>query len=135
MLIKRNNFMTSKVNAVKKSRVVPAIVAGVLAMTFGHSAQAQSPSVTGQVITAKFLAKDLQTKEGTQSVYASLEKKAKRSCRISNSVMQVGYKWRKNCADDLVDQFITSAGIESLQAYHLAQKPADSVMELALKDF
>ena len=112
MLIKRTSDLTLK---------AIAVLAFVGTLASASTASADSSLLVERVITAKIQTSELTTKDGMAAVYARLETKALRACRADRATLQFTHQSMAECASDLMDQFIESAKIESLETYHLTQ--------------
>jgi len=121
MLIKRKNFMAPKAGNVKKLGTSALGIFAVSMVAIAPAASANDTIMKDRTISVKFLSSDLAVNNGAQNVYAKLEKKAKSYCRRDSYSLSFLKQSHKECADDLLNQFIQSVNIPALNAYHLAQ--------------
>ncbi|MGJ8562038.1 MAG: UrcA family protein [Alphaproteobacteria bacterium] len=134
MLNKRPSTMSSKFRTVKKIGVSLLAIAGTCTAAIAPNAFAGSTSLVDQTITAKFRVSDLNAENGTQTVYAQLEKKAKRACRADQTTLNYTGQNMAACVTDLMDQFVESANFKSLLAYHQSLQTPDAPQELAVSE-
>lgn len=72
--------------------------------------------------SAKFKREMFKSEAGIEQVYLSLQKKAERACRLDRAIDTDGKVMSKaECTSDLLDQFIESADVSVLSAYHMSQ--------------
>ena len=122
MLIKRNDFMTSKARSVKKMGVSLMSSLAICTAAIAPAAFAGDTPLIEQTVTVKFKLSDLQSEGGTQAVYAKLRKRSLSYCRKdSTSLLYLGQSIEE-CKADLLEQFIQNADIAELKTYHLTQK-------------
>ena len=73
--------------------------------------------------SVKFERALLESDTGLQQVYITLRKKAKTACKVGRAVGHDGEIISKSeCISDLVGQFVESADITTLTAYHMEQE-------------
>jgi len=134
MLKKRNNFMNTDAVSVKKigRLALFALISSTAAIA--PSAFASDSPLVDRVITVKFQVADLDAEDGVEKVYAKLRKRAKSSCRSDMPALYYLNQRVSECTADLLDQFVTSAKIEKLQAYHDAKTTPVETLQLAFKD-
>jgi len=118
MLIKTKNSLPS--TTVKKTATTCLTL-----MMLGLSATPMSAFASSftkeRVITVSFKASDLQTETGKAEVYEMLLEKAVTTCKADLITLRVLGETVDECAKDLMEQFVESASIEPLAAYHAAQ--------------
>ena len=121
MLIKRNDFMTSKALSVKKMGVSLLSALAVCTAAIAPSAFAGDSPLIKQTVTAKFKLSDLKAENGAHLVYTKLKRRSLSYCRKdSASLLYLGQS-KEDCTADLLEQFIQNADIAELKAYHLSQ--------------
>lgn len=108
----------------EKSRLVNIALACAVTLTLGLttpvSAQAwENSQVSKEVLKVKFSRAELSSPEGLSTIYLRLEKKAKRACRLGQNLDETGALISKSaCTENLLSQFVESADIDILTAYH-----------------
>ena len=114
--------MTSATGSVKK--MTASALAGLAMCTtaIAPAAFAGDSPFVDTVIKVTFKMSDLQAEDGTQKVYAKLMKRAKSNCRSDSPTLQYFGQSVEDCVDDLVNQFIESADVKVLKAYHFSQQ-------------
>jgi len=120
MLIKRKDSMRNRDRGVKK---IGLYIMGTIALcstTIAPSAFASNYFVD-RTVTVKFKTSELQSESGTEKVYTKIKKKAKSFCRADSYSLYYRDETVQECADDLVEQFIDSANINTLTEFHLSQ--------------
>jgi len=132
MLIKRNNFMTSKARSVKKlgGSLLSALI--ICTAAIAPSAFAADSPLVEQTIKVKFKLSDLKEDNGTQAVYNKIKKRASSYCRKSSATLLYLGQSKQDCTADLLNQFIENADVEPLIAYHLAQTSGAATKKFAL---
>ena len=122
MLIKRNDTMTFGTQPVKK--MTGLVLSGLFICTSAIAPAAFAGDVTmvEKVVKVKLHLSDMKDESGTQNTYAKLMRRAKSYCRINSATLRYFGESLQDCTDDLVDQFITSANVETLTQYHLSQQ-------------
>ena len=122
MLIKRNDTMTFEPRTVKK--MTGLVLSGLFICTsaIAPAAFAGDGATVDKVVTVKLNLSDMKDENGTQNTYVKLKRRAKSFCRKNSVTLQYFGESLQHCTADLVDQFITSANIETLTQYHLSQQ-------------
>lgn len=133
MLIKRSQTMTPRSNAVKNLGRAFASLAFVGALSAASTASAFSTQLTERVITVEISAAEFATPEGAKRVHEKLELKAKKACKADSETLRFTGQSLSECTADLLNQFIESSDIESLNAVHASQKVAET-KKLALSN-
>lgn len=111
MLTQHSKIVARNIKRVKTMAAV-AIVAALSSMP----AQAIEFQDTVYKITIK--KDELTTETGIENVYDRFQHKARKACR-SAGPYPTGYRTPKSdCISDLIDQFVTSAQVPELAAYH-----------------
>lgn len=132
MLIKRNDIVTSRISNVKKlTRSSLAILAMCTAAIAPHAFAGDS-LVQNETVTVKFQLSEFQSEGGTNKVYTQIKKRAKSYCRANSGSLQFYGESKRECTDDLIDQFIQNADIDILTEHHFSQKPESKVKKVAL---
>ena len=122
MLIKRNDTMTFGTRPVKK--MTGLVLSGLFICTsaIAPAAFAGDAKMVEKVVKVKLHLSDMKDESGTQNTYAKLKRRAKSFCRVQSPTLQYFGESLQDCAADLVDQFITSANVDTLTQYHLSQQ-------------
>ncbi len=120
MLIKRENFMTSKARDVKNlTRSLPLLTLTAMSLVATPTSAAAAPWQT-ETVSVSFSRAELAAPQGTQKVYEMLQSKARFFCAKDVSIWATPYADIESCMVQLMDQFIESAEIDSLEAFHLS---------------
>lgn len=104
-----------------------AITTGLVmgsAMLMSLSAHASTGLLAVKESTHKvtFSRTDTETAEGLATIYKKLQSKTRRVCAVGQAIDAAGHPLsRQDCASDLLTQFIESADIPELKAFHLSQ--------------
>lgn len=85
-------------------------------------ASAKSFSDEGRLVSAKFSASLTQTPQGLRKVYRQLQKQASFACKGESSSRLSSYRSSKECADDIMSQFIQDADLAALTQLHTGPK-------------
>jgi len=113
--------MSSKAHSVKKHT---AIFLGALALSvsaIAPNAYAYDGLLKDTVVTVKFNMTELEAENGTAKVYAKLKKRARSFCKADHSALYYLRETLSDCQADLLKQFLNSADIDALTAYHLSK--------------
>lgn len=121
MLTKRSKTLSSKPQAVKKSALAAMLVTTMTAMGYAPASFASGPYVVEKTVTVKFAKSELSQKDGVEAVYSKFEEKAKRFCKSEGYSLSYFEETLEDCISDLVNQFVDSADIDVMSAYHKAQ--------------
>lgn len=121
MLAKRNLSMNSVKRTVKSGARAAASAAVIATLVVPSMANAKDSLLVERKITSKFKMSELQKADGLEDVYSRLQKKAYSACRADQSTLAYTGASIKSCANDLISQFIESANVETLTAYHRAK--------------
>jgi UrcA family protein len=132
MLNKRKIHIHSAARKVKKLGMALPLLAGLCAVSMAPLAQANESLMTERVLTVKISVAELKTENGAQTVYSKLDKRANRECKADRQTLKYLGQTKDECVDDLMDQFIESANVETLATYHLSQKPGAAPEKVAL---
>jgi len=132
MLIKRNHFMTAKTNDVKKLTRSAFFILGICTAAIAPAAFASDSLLVEKTVTVKFRLSELNAEGGDHKIYAKIKKRATSACRADSATLQYYGHSRKDCVDDLIDQFVESANIDTLTSFHLSEKPVTKTTKLAL---
>jgi len=123
MLTQHSKYVTPLSRYVKL--VTGAAIVSFTVSLVPMTAQA-SPGYENIVTTkysAKFNREMFKSETGIEQVYSSLRKKAEKACRLGRAINADGEVMSKQeCASDLLDQFIDSADVSVLTAYHMSQE-------------
>ena len=135
MSIKRNTIMNSGTRSVKKlaAPLLSALVLGTSAIAPNAMASPIAPMVD-KTVSVTFKMSELDAAGGTSAVYAKLEKRAKSYCKADRFSLKILDQSVEDCVADLVDQFVDSADISKLSAYHETHTTATPREQLAMAD-
>lgn len=133
MLIKRKNLMTSRAGFVKKLACSSLAATALSAAFIAPASAAENSLLVNKTVSVKFKISDLKADGGNDKVYAKLKHRATSFCRADNATLQYFAQSKTECVEDLMDQFIDSANIETLKTIHLSQKSLAPVKKYALK--
>ena len=123
MLNKRTAYIKTPLPAVKKLGRSIALVAAAGTLAIANASFANPSLTTEQVITFEIQMSDFDEPNGTAKVYEKLKAKAKRVCRADRSTLDFYGQTVSECTQDLLVQFVASAGLPNLQSYHSSQSP------------
>lgn len=133
MSIKRNTFMNSVSQQVKKTSATTVGLLVLCTSSIAPSAFAgEGNLLVEETIVVKFEAKELQTFEGTEKVYKKLKRRAKSACKADRLVVQYLDQSQRECAADLVNQFVTSANIQELTSFHQSTTSGSAPVKVAI---
>lgn len=118
MLTKRTKIMPLSGAAVKKTSCTALTFLILSTFSIAPVAYASNGPFTDVAISVKFKLSELGTEDGPQKVYEKFIAKAISSCRWDKKTLKVLDQTVDQCAAALVEQFVTSADIASLTAYH-----------------
>lgn len=121
MLIKRKNAMTPKATGVKKFSVSLLGTLALCTTALAPNAYASDSLLVDKTVTTTIKLSELQSEGGTQKVYAKLKKRASSFCIHDRHTLSYLKQSVAECTNDLVEQFIQSADIAELKAYHLSE--------------
>jgi len=120
MLIKTQNPLPRPARKVKKTATTCLSIMMIGLSATPLSAFASS-FIEERVITVSFNASDLQTESGKVAVYEKLLDKAATTCSADLITLKMLGESVEECTQDLMEQFIESASLEQLAAYHAEQ--------------
>lgn len=132
MLIKRNDFMASKARSVKKLGFSFLGTLAICTIAIAPNAFAENYPLVEKTVTMKIKITELKSEDGVQKVYAQLKKRAKSFCKSDSSALSYLNESVAECSDDLLEQFVQSADITELKAYHLAEASTAELQKYAL---
>lgn len=133
MSIKRNTFMNSVSQQVKKTSVTTVGLLVLCTSSIAPSAFAgEGRLLVEETVVVKFEAKELQTAEGTEKVYKKLKRRARTACKADRLVVQYLDQSERECAVDLVNQFVTSANIQELTSFHQSTTSDSAAVKVAV---
>ncbi len=123
MLIKRTASMISPSTGVKGLGRAAALTVtlGMIGVAAPASATGFTSNLVERVVTVKLKMSELEAPNGIEKTYAKLKMKAERFCEADDATLHVTGETVTECTTELLTQFVESTGIESLEAYHLAQ--------------
>jgi len=127
--------MNSGTRSVKKlaAPLLSALVLGTSAIAPNAMASSIAPMVE-KTVSVSFKLSDLDAVDGTSAVYSKLEKRAASYCKADRFSLKVLDQSVEDCVADLVDQFVDSADISKLSAYHETHATAKPLEKLAMAD-
>lgn len=132
MSIKRNTFMNSVSQQVKKTSATTVGLLVLCTSSIAPSAFAGEGRIfVDETVTVKIETKEFQTPEGTEKVYKKLKRRAKSACKADRIVVQFFGQSERECAADLVNQFITSADIQELTSLHQSSTSGTAPVKVA----
>ncbi len=115
MLYSLQKLLSPKSRSVKTGVALPLIL-GALSLT---PMTASALDITVTEYNVRFERTAVQSIDGIEGMYETLEQKAKEACRLGRAVNDAGeYMTKKDCASDLLEQFVQSASIDALTDYH-----------------
>jgi len=122
MLTQHLKLVTLKLRCVKFMTAAAIASAAIMVTPMTAQASPGFDSIKTTKYSAKFNREMFQSDAGLQQVYLTLQKKALKACKSGRAINQMGEVISKaECASDLLDQFVESAGVTTLTAYHLDQ--------------
>jgi len=125
MLIKHKTNVSPKFSVVNKVVLGSALTAITLVMPLTANAFSYNDTIKQSEVKVRIKLAELTTPEGVAAVYSKLERKAARSCAAGIDVDSEGNRISKeSCAKNLITQWVSSSGIESLYDFHMASKGA-----------
>ena len=123
MLTQHLKYVTPKVKSVKFLTVSAVVSATVAFMPLTAQASPGLETIVKTEYSAKFKRALFESEAGLKQVYETLQSKAQKACKIGTAVGPDGEIISKSeCITDLLDQFIESAGVTTLTAYHSEQE-------------
>jgi len=123
MLIQHSKYLTSKTPSVKFMAALAITSATMTLAPMTANASSNMDNIRTTEHTAKFKRAMFKDPAGIQQVYSTLQKKAKKACSFGIAVNAEGEAISKEeCAEDVMSQFIDSADISVLTAYHMEQE-------------
>lgn len=123
MLTQHLKYVTLKFRSVKFLPAAAIAAASVMVMPMTVQASPSLESIVTTKYSAKFDREMFKSEAGIQQIYLTLQKKAKKACKIGSAVNDDGDRIsKKECAIDLLDQFVETAGVTTLTAYHERQE-------------
>lgn len=131
MTTKRNDIMNFAARRVKKAALSALGLIVVATSAIAPNAFANGPSLVDKTVIIKFSLTELRTPNGSEKIYAKLEKRAMKFCRADKVTLRYLDQSLAQCADDLVDQFVQSANIAALTDYHRVQSGQARPVQLA----
>jgi len=121
MLIKRTVPMVSPSILVKTFGRTAAVVLATSTLAFATQASAFGGTMIDRVVTVKLKKSELMAPNGVEESYTKLKVKAERFCNSIDSTLYLTGETVDQCASELLTQFVESAGLEVLEAYHSSQ--------------
>ena len=134
MLNKRKNFVTTSSRSVKKMGLALPFITGLIAISLAPLAQADDSILIDRAVTAKFSMTELEAENGVETVYAQLEKTALKACKSDKASLLYLRQTVAGCVDDIMDQFVEHASIDSLMTYHLSLKSNVNTEQLVFNE-
>lgn len=118
--------MTFAAQPVKKMAVPVLSTLALCTTALAPSAYASGTRLIEKTVTVEIRLSDLKTETGMAAAYAKIKKRAKSFCRSDIGTLQYLEQSKADCMADLVNQFVESADVAALKAYHKAQMSVDS---------
>ena len=91
----------------------------IAAAAFGCAFAPAAFATPSDNVSVKIDTRYLETDWGVEKIYDTLSNKAESACDTGTSRDTSSRKFEKDCMSDLLDDFIKSADIETLTAYHV----------------
>ena len=123
MLIQHFKYVTSSVQTVKFLTASAMASAAIFCAPMTAQASPGLDNIVTEKYSAKFNRALFETETGLEKVYSALLKKAQRACTVGRAVNDEGEVISKaECISDMLNQFVESADVTTLTAYHLEQE-------------
>ena len=123
MLTQHLKYVKPSFQAVKFLTATAIISATAALLPLTAQASPGLGYVVQQKYSVKFERALLESDTGLKQIYTTLRKKAERACKFGRAVDQDGEVISKSdCISDMVDQFVESADVITLTAYHMEQE-------------
>ena len=120
MLTQHSKNVTPLSQYVKFVTCAAIVSAAVTLVPMTAQASPGYEKIVTKEYSAKFKREMLKSEAGIEQVYLSLQKKAEKACRLGSALSQDGDLMSKSeCTSDMLNQFIESADVKVLTAYHL----------------
>lgn len=120
MLTQHFKYLTPKSRSVKFMTATAIALAAMTATPMAAQASPDFESIKTTEYSVKFNRAMLESDAGIQQVYLALQKKAKKACKIGKSISDDGdFLSKEACVNDMLNQFVRSADISTLTAYHM----------------
>jgi len=121
MLIKSPVSVISPSSLVKTLGRTTAVVLAASALGFATQASAYGGTLVDRVVTVKLKKSELAAPDGIEKSYTKLKVRAERFCNSIDSTLYLTGESVDQCAAELLTQFVETAGLEVLEAYHSSQ--------------
>ena len=123
MLTQHLKYLKPSLRTVKFLTAATMIPASVVLLPLTAQASPGLESVVQQKYSVKFERALLESETGLRQIYTALQSKAKKACKIGKAVSQDGEIISKSeCISDMLDQFVESADVTTLTAFHMEQE-------------
>jgi len=122
MLTQHLKYVTPKLRSVKFMTALALASASVTLVPMTAQASPGLDSIKATEYSAKFNREMFKSEAGIQQVYLTLQKKAQQACKVGKAIDSDGEIISKSeCITDMLDQFVESADMTVLTAYHADQ--------------
>lgn len=123
MLIQHFKYVTPSLQTVKFLAVSAITSTAILCAPMTAQASPGLENIVTTKYSAKFDRALFESDAGLKQVYSALLKKAERVCKTGRTVNEVGDVISKaECVTDMLNQFVESADVTTLTAYHSEQE-------------
>lgn len=124
MLTQHLKYVKPSLQSVKFLTATAIISATTVLLPLTAQASPGLESIVQTEYSVKFERALLESDTGLKQIYISLRRKAKSACKVGRAVDRQGGEVisKSECISDLVDQFVESAGVITLTAYHMEQE-------------
>lgn len=123
MLTQHLKYVTLKLSSVKLLTAAAMMSATISFVPMTAQASPGWENIVQTKYSVKFERALFESEAGLRQVYTTLQKKAEKACKTGRAVSLEGDIISKSeCVSDLVDQFVESAGVTTLTAYHMEQE-------------
>ena len=123
MLTQHSKYVTPLSRYVKILTSAAIISSAITLVPMTAQASPGYENIVTKEYSAKFKREMFNSEAGIKQVYSALQKKAENACRLGNALNSDGAIISKaECVSDLLNQFIDSADVSVLTAYHMSRE-------------
>lgn len=123
MLTQHLKYLKPSLQTVKFLTATSMMSATVALLPLTAQASPGLENIVQKEYSVKFERALLESETGLKQIYITLRKKAERACKFGRAVDQDGEVISKSdCVSDMVDQFVESADVTNLTAFHTEQE-------------
>ena len=124
MLTQHLKYVKPSLQTVKFLTATTMMSATVALLPLTAQASPGLENIVQKEYSVKFERALLESETGLKQIYTTLQRKAKSACKFGKAVdRQDGEILSKSeCISDMVDQFVESAGVTTLTAFHMEQE-------------